>query len=84
MCEGWAKQGQGDGELSRRMVTAVSLQECSCGRGVCGVGGAGARHQERSRRMVSDISLCGSMYHCDRALVRLERTGRERAVSLKS
>ena len=114
-CAGLAEQGKGDWELSRRMVTDVSLQGSSGGVGVCRVSQAGAggpgtfqddrhscvttelfrrtggvqgrlgrgqRDRERSRRMVSVISLCGYMCHCDRTLARLERTGWERAVSL--
>ena len=50
--------------------------------GVQGRLGRGQRDRECSRRMVSVISLCGYMCHCDRALARLERTGWERAVSL--
>ena len=64
-----------------RCVTTGLLRRTG---GVRGWLSRGQRDRERSRRMVSGISLCGSMCHCDRALARLERTGRERAVSLKS
>ena len=52
--------------------------------GCAGLAEQGQRDWESTRRMVSVISLCGYMCHCDRALARLERTGRERTVSLKS
>ena len=41
-CAGSAKQGQGDQEHSRMIVTAVSLQSCSGGLGCAGSAGQGA------------------------------------------
>ena len=59
-CAGLAKQGQGDREHSRRMVTAVSLQGCSGGLHVCRAGlSTGQGDRELSRRMVTAVSLQG-------------------------
>ena len=59
-CAGMAKQGQGDREHSRRMVTAVSLQGCSGGLHVCRAGlSTGQGDRELSRRMVTAVSLQG-------------------------
>ena len=42
MCRAGLRTGQGDRELSRRMVTAVSLQGCSGGLGCAGSAEQGA------------------------------------------
>ena len=83
--QGWPEDGAGgQGMLQDDGQSCVTTGVLRRSGGVQGRPSRGQRDRERSRRMVSSISLCGSMCHCDRALARLERTGRERAVSLKS
>ena len=57
-CAGSAKQGQGDQEHSRTIVTAVSLQSCSGGLGVCRVGWAGGRGTRNAPGGWSQLYLC--------------------------
>ena len=83
--QGWPEDGAGgQGTLQEDGHSCVTTGVLRRTEGVWGRPSRGQRDREHSRRMVSVISLCGSMCHCDRALARLERTGRERAVSLKS
>ena len=83
--QGWPEDGAGgQGTLQEDGHSCVTTGLLRRTGGVRGRLSRGQRDRERYRRMVSVISLCGSMCHCDRALARLERTRRERAVSLKS
>ena len=84
-CAGLAEQGAGGpGTFQDDRHSCVTTGVLRRTGGRQGQPSRGQVDRELSRRMVTVISLCGSMCHCDRALARLEMTGWERAVSLKS